>query len=194
MFSWWDISPLLQPKQEPCEVGAPTQQVVQNGSHCKWPITIFTNLIAAANPSKNKYPNAKRPSTTAPEFQPLNRMQQHLPAPHTTRTGGAYQDGHPGRVKTRGGRKSEEIRGAGINLITLKLYFSQGPPPANTHPSINSHFRPKNRQKNRKAPANYITRVGGANRDGRTSVSLQAAAVGDALDGWRGMVMVLIYN
>ena len=38
--------------------------------------------------------------------------------PHTTRTGGADRDGHPGRVKVRGGgRRAEEGRGAGINLL-----------------------------------------------------------------------------
>ena len=48
---------------------------------------------------------------------------QKLPAPLTTRAGRADQDGHPGKVKARGGGgRSEEGMGAGI--ITKALNTS----------------------------------------------------------------------
>lgn len=47
--------------------------------------------------------------------------------------------------------------------------------------------RPPEESESACQPATPLTRVGGANRDGRTSMSLQATAVGDALDGWREM-------
>ncbi|KAF5427119.1 hypothetical protein C5S42_05760, partial [Candidatus Methanomarinus sp.] len=40
----------------------------------------------------------------------------------------------------------------------------------------------------------HTTRAGGADRGRHTSMSLQAAAVGDAMDRWCGVVMALIHH
>ena len=57
-------------------------------------------------------------SYTWPHPRTARSIEMHLPAPHTTRAGGADQEGHPGRVKARrGGRRTEEKMETRIILI-----------------------------------------------------------------------------
>ena len=46
----------------------------------------------------------------------IARIIEAPASPHTTRAGGADREGHPGRVKARGGgRRAEEGMGAGVH-------------------------------------------------------------------------------